>query len=241
MNKEFEILWKGNLPITSLEWTIDTTAQIAFTEELEKEMADFWRETIRQYPNMYNGTLLCVHKIDYRPERIGLILGYIPFSWVQYHYKKKKPLKVTYGSLGFQAVIYNPLRTHILLGQRETKSEYKPGYYAHPGGIFEKKDLHGTINDACIREIVEETSLELNSETFRVKALFRDDQKISLGILVEVEAKEEIDAEKEDKLIISGNEEWEKNELTWYPVTQLAELENKPMLEGLQITLRVRK
>jgi ADP-ribose pyrophosphatase YjhB (NUDIX family) len=241
MNKEFIIMWKGNLPITALEWTYDATAQIAFTEELEKEMAEFWKQAVKEHPKMYDGTLLCVHKAECQPEKIKLLIGYIPFSWVHYHYKKKKPMEITYGSLGFQAVIYNPKRTHMLLGQRVASSEYKPKYYAHPGGIFEKNDLPGTFTEACLREIAEETNLAVNKETFRVKAVFRDDQKISLGILVEVESKKEIDAGKEAKKLVKGNEEWEKKKLIWYPVTRLKELENKPMLEGLQVTMRERR
>jgi ADP-ribose pyrophosphatase YjhB (NUDIX family) len=237
MNNEFEIMWKGNLPITALEWEFDTTKQIAFTQELEEKIKEFWIRAVKQHPKMYDGTLLCVHGIAYQSEKISLQIGFIHFSSVYYHYENKKPLEGTYGSLGFQAVIYNPTRTHILIGRRVKTSEYKPGFYAHPGGILEKNDMQGTITEACLREIKEETSLEVKNETFRIRAIFRDDQEISTGILVEVETKEELDASENERLLTTGNEEWEKNELIWYPVTRVKELAKEQTLEGLTITI----
>jgi ADP-ribose pyrophosphatase YjhB (NUDIX family) len=237
MKKELDIMWRGNLPLSAVEWEFDTTAEIAFSREIEEKIKDFWEEAVKQYPTMYDGTLLCVHKINCQSEKISLVMGYIPFSVVHYHYQNNKPLTVTYGSLGFQAKIYNPERTHVLLGQRVSTSEYKPGYYALPGGILEKKDLQGTIAEACLREIKEETFLEINTETFRVLTVFREDHKVAIGILVEVETKQEIDAEKNAKLVIPANEEWEKQELTWYSVTQVKELKDEQLLEGLMITI----
>ena len=237
MKKETEIIWRGNLPLSVVEWEFDNATEIAFSREIEEKIKDFWGKAIKQHPSMYDGTLLCVHGIDCQKEKIKLKIGRMPFSVIHYHYQNKKPLMESYGSLGFQAKIYNPTRTHVLIGQRVLSSEYKPGYYAFPGGILEKKDLPGTIAEACLRERTEETSLEINTETFRILVVFREDHKVATGILVEVETKKEIDVNKNEKLTILGNEEWEKNELTWFPVTQVKELKNEQTLEGLTIII----
>ena len=94
MNKEFEILWKGDIPITALKWKFDRTAQLAFTQELEEEMADFWVQAVKHNPKMYNGTLLCVHKINYQPEKIDIIIyilfHYLILSWTMFLGKGEK-------------------------------------------------------------------------------------------------------------------------------------------------------
>ncbi len=236
MKKEIEIIWKGNLPLTALTWEFDTKAAVTFSREFEEKIENFWEKAIKKNPNMYDGTLLCVHKINCQKEKINLVIGYIPFSVVYYHYHNKKPLMVSYGSLGFQAKIYNPERTHVLIGKRAA-TQYKLGYYAFPGGILEKKDLQGTITEACLREIKEETLLEINAETFKLLTVYREDSKISTGILIEVETREEIAANEKESIKTPGNEEWEKQELTWYPVTKVKELKNEQTLEGLTITI----
>ncbi|NPD90643.1 MAG: NUDIX hydrolase [Asgard group archaeon] len=237
MKKEIEIMWRGNLPLSAVEWEFDTTAEVVFSRETEEKIKDFWGKAVKQYPSMYDGTLLCVQGIECQPEKITLKIGHIPFSVVHYHYENKKPLTVTNGSLGFQAKIYNPARTHLLIGQRVSTSDYKPGYTTIPGGIFEKKDLQGTIAEACIREIIEETAIEVKTETFRLLTIYREDHKVAIGLLIEVEAKKEIAVTKNESLTIPGNEEWEKQELAWYPTSKLMELKGKPLLEGLAITL----
>lgn len=235
--KQVAILWKGDLPLSSLKWEFDTTKEIAFTLKIEEKIADFWQKAVQNKPTLYDGTLLCLHNIDYNSPEIKLILGFIPFSVVFYHYQNKLPLKVTMGSLGFQVLIYNPNRTHILVGERAATSDYKPGYLTVPGGIFEKDDLEGSIVTACQREIIEETSLETKSDSFKLLSIYREDHKVATGLLVEVETRNEIDVNEHSTLAISGNEEFENQQLTWFPCSRLNELKDKLMLEGLRLTI----
>lgn len=41
MKKETEIIWRGNLPLSVVEWEFDNATEIAFSREIEEKIKDF--------------------------------------------------------------------------------------------------------------------------------------------------------------------------------------------------------
>ncbi|NPE09297.1 MAG: NUDIX hydrolase [Asgard group archaeon] len=227
MSQELEFFWKGRLPLSSISWHYDSSKNIEFSDSFNKSCNEFWLELRKEFSNLYDGKLLAIEDIEYSENSIVFHLGNVRFSQITYHYRKKLPLVGSMGSLGFQALVYNPTRTHVLVGQRFHGSEYRPGAFALPGGIFEVQDTDSTIVTACLRELTEEISIQVKPETMKMLAIFRELNHIATGIIIEVESKEEIRGNQDSFLQVDGNEEWEKKVLKWYPIDEVATLDSK--------------
>jgi len=233
MSEQLEFFWSGNLPLSSVSWQYDSSKVIQFSDSFNKNCSEFWLELKKEFLNLYDGKLLAVTDIEYSENSIVFHLGNVRFSQITYHYKKKLPLSESLGSLGFQAIIYNPSRTHVLVGQRSLGSEYRPGDFGIPGGIFEVQDTESTIVDACLRELIEEISIEVIPETMKILAIFREMNQIATGMIIEMESQEEINVSQDSFSQVEGNEEWENKVLNWYPLAQVAKLESKISMEGV--------
>jgi ADP-ribose pyrophosphatase YjhB (NUDIX family) len=87
------------------------------------------------------------------------------FSTLVYLNYKRRKLSESLGSIGFQLFIRDPTKKKFLLGKRAQSSDYKPGHYTIPGGMFEVEDCEGTVENAVLREIKEELLLCLDPST----------------------------------------------------------------------------
>ncbi|MHA2156728.1 MAG: NUDIX hydrolase, partial [Candidatus Hodarchaeales archaeon] len=195
----------------------------------EERRKILWNSLCKQYPHLYDGEILVLDNFNLEKDFLTLYTQTIRFSSIQVHLMEN--LRVPkYGSLGFQTIITDPSHSYFLIGERTHASEYKPGYLAIPGGIFEKRDSEHSLLEACMRELREEMSIEVNQESFCLVAMVREASKLGTCLIVEVETLSNV-LSSEDKII--GNEEWETKQLQWISPLQVCELNQDLLMEGL--------
>ncbi len=229
MGDDEEILWEGRIPLSLVIWTFNPTKNFNFPPLFEKRRQQIWNSMCKTHPHLYDGEILVLDNFTREKEILKLHTQTIRFSSIQVYLEDK--LKVpNYGSLGFQAIITDPTHSYLLMGERAHTSEYKPGYLAIPGGIFEKSDSEKSLLEACMRELQEEITIKVNQESFYLVAMVREASKLGTCLLTEVETIDDV-LSSEGKL--SGNEEWERNQLEWIKFSQICDLEQDRLMEGL--------
>ncbi|MFX1513652.1 MAG: NUDIX domain-containing protein [Promethearchaeota archaeon] len=230
---ELNILWTGHIPLNSIKWTLDSSKHFTFSSSFKHRRVTLWEFMINKYPKIYDGTLLVLDNFFIEDATINLIMRSMKFSQVLVYIRDKLQLPESLGPLGVQFLITNPLKTHILIGKRANASEYMPGALAQPGGMFEMSDIETSVLDACLRELHEEVNLEVNEETMTLLALYREYNLIGSNILVEVVTDEDFSEKELTQQKIEGNEEWKSNQLWWFPLSRICELNPQQIMEGL--------
>ena len=222
---KLEVFWRGRIPLENVSWTLSPDSEITLAPELEVEREIVWRNTLKKYSDSYDGHLVVL--IDYTISRksINFQLGSITFSRIL-TLDKAGVKPDAYGSLGFQAILYSSDRKYVLVGERSKDSLYCPFYYALPGGMLEVADTRGSFEQACMREIREEASLELGHQKYLVALVGELHGNVGVAAIIEAFAKESIDHESS----ILGNEEWTGKRIQWVFVDEFT-VDNS--LEGL--------
>lgn len=233
MGNNRSILWEGRIPLSSVLWRFNSSKPLEFSSAFEERRQFLWKSMQIQYPHLYDGEILILSHFSFENTKLILYTRSIRFSQILVHLKDG--LKVPeYGSLGFQAIITNPpSHSFLLVGERSHESEYKPGFLTIPGGIFEADDTKNSLINACLRELTEEISISLNRSSFYLVAILLEASYLGTCLLVEVE----ILLDNENPILtgqkIFGNEEWEKNQLEWILFSQIREMTQKRLTEGL--------
>ncbi|MFX0211265.1 MAG: NUDIX domain-containing protein [Candidatus Hodarchaeota archaeon] len=229
MGNTEEILWEGRIPLSSVKWTFNPNKTFNFPPKFENRRQQIWNSMCKAYPHLYDGEILFLEDYSLEKESLKLYTRTIRFSEILVHIEDD--LRVpNYGSLGFQAIITDSTHAYLLMGERAHTSEYKPGYLAIPGGIFEKNDSRKSILEACLRELEEEIVIDVDQESFYLVAILREASKLGICLLVEVETMKNVSS-SEGK--VDGNEEWERNQLEWIKFSQICDLEQDRLMEGL--------
>ncbi|MFX0206380.1 MAG: NUDIX hydrolase, partial [Candidatus Hodarchaeota archaeon] len=127
------------------------------------------------------------------------------------------------------AIITDPKHKYLLIGERAHKSDYRPGYQAIPGGIYEKGDSESSLLKACLRELKEEVTIDVNQHSFYLIAMVREASGLGICLLVEVETTSPDSPLKK----IQGKEEWERNILEWIKFSQIREIRHDKISERL--------
>ncbi|MHA2232427.1 MAG: hypothetical protein ACXAB4_08040, partial [Candidatus Hodarchaeales archaeon] len=161
MPLRYDVLWKGHLDLKRLTWEFDPSWTYELPPELEQSRANIWRQAKKDFPHIYDGKLLCLTSYLLEANEFKLSVGTIRFSQMMTHERRDIPIHDGYGSLGVQVAIFTADRRHLLVGERSRYSDYRPGWLAIPGGIFEVADVNGSINKAINREMSEEIKLKL--------------------------------------------------------------------------------
>ncbi len=219
------LLWEGHTPLSSVTWCSISNSTYSQFPQYEATCMEIWKKKIARYPQLYDGDILFVEDHEIRPHSLSFRLSTIKYSLITTLFECGVSLPEWYGSLGFQALLYNPDHAALLVGRRATNSDYKPGYYAPPGGIFERIDLGSSPTAAVLRELHEETAVPIVEDSFVLRAVVREHNQVCLIFLVECTIPAEID--------LRGNEEWENLKLEWIPLQNLLQL-GENVLEGIE-------
>lgn len=230
MSIYYEVLWKGCLALTTATWKLDPSWTYELPLELEQSRAAIWNQAKKDFPHIYDGKLLCLTSYNCEANELTLHVGIIRFSQMMTHERTDVPIHDGYGSLGVQVAIFTQDRRSLLVGERSHNSDYRPGWLAIPGGIFEETDVNNSIIEAINREMREEVALKLH-QSFALRALLKMHPHTSTALLVEVQLSEAetIDVSKS----VMGNEEWEGQILRWLPCSELPHLNRERIFEGL--------
>ncbi|UCE13352.1 MAG: NUDIX hydrolase [Candidatus Heimdallarchaeota archaeon] len=233
MGKNRSALWEGRIPLSSVFWRFNASKPFQLSPSFEERRLYVWKSMQMQYPHLYDGELLVLSHFYFENSKLILITRSIRFSQVLVHLKDG--LKVSeHGSLGFQAIITNPPSHSLLLvGERSHESEYKPGFLTIPGGIFESDDARNSLTNACVRELDEEINVPLNINSFYLIAMLPEANQLGTCLLIEVETTEEHARTVMPNLKVTGNEEWEENQLEWLSFSQICDLKKNRLMEGL--------
>ncbi|MFX1285512.1 MAG: NUDIX domain-containing protein [Promethearchaeota archaeon] len=231
-------MWEGRIPLSSVTWTYDPKKHFWFPPSFEERRLQIWYSMLSHYPHLYDGEILVLDHFFLEKGILRLSTRSVRFSKILVHMKDNLKFP-KYGSLGFQAIVTDPTHSYLLIGKRSHFSEYKPGYHTIPGGMFEKSDINNSLIDACLRELTEEISIDINPKSFYLIAMLLEANHLGTCLLVEVETKEKLSSSNNHESKILGNEEWENNQLEWILFSQICDLDQKRILEGLDF-LRMR-
>ncbi|UCG00859.1 MAG: NUDIX hydrolase [Candidatus Heimdallarchaeota archaeon] len=222
-----EILWEGRIPLSSVIWTFDPNKTFKFSPLFEEQRQQIWNAMCKTHPHLYDGQILILNDFSFEKNILKLNTWTIRFSCIQVFLKKNLEVP-KFGGLGFQAIITDPTYSYLLIGERAHTSEYKPGYKAIPGGIFEESDSKKSLLEACLRELKEEIQIDVNPESFFIIAMVREASKLGTCLIIEVETREDVSQQS-----LYGNDEWESNQLEWIEFSQVFDLKHKHLTEGL--------
>ncbi|MHA1971443.1 MAG: NUDIX hydrolase [Candidatus Hodarchaeales archaeon] len=224
-----EILWSGKMPLDKIIWTHTEKEPDIFSQEFLTASQKFWKEKQTEIPSLYDGNLVLLDKYLLQGEVLSLHTKMIKFSKILYSVQNNISLPSTLGSLGFQTFIWRQQQNQrkILVGERSSSSEYMPGFLTVPGGMFESFDTQASLEKAVMRELGEEIDLELNSQDLNLIAILREQHSLGTILLLETF----VISETLDH--ISGNEEWERNVLSWVPLKELYNHNKAILMEGL--------
>ncbi|MHA2250288.1 MAG: NUDIX hydrolase [Candidatus Kariarchaeaceae archaeon] len=222
-----QILWEGSIPLDQVKWEFipnnDPSLPIGF-ETLRKST---WEMKKKQFPNLYDGDIVFLNDFRIEDEGITLYVSEIKFSTITTLFENRISLPMNKGSLGFQATIFDINKEKVLVGQRSAKSEYKPGFYSMPGGIFEVSDLKSTVAHGILREVNEEIGINLENHPMLLRAIVREQNNIAVGLMVEISS--DLSTKSEG---LPANEEWQDHRVKWYTINEICSL-GKEILEGL--------
>ena len=224
---QMNILWKGRMPVDWIEWELDAEKEFILSSELETKREEIWRKTVTEYPDSYDGQLLVLDKFSINSQTAFLSMGYITFSRILILEKYGLGLH-KYGCIGVQALVFSPDKTHVLMGQRSEDLMYRPLNYGGPGGMLEIVDANDTFQIAIMREIEEEVNLNFQAEKHLLVIMKDLYTKVGVCFLVECIVAEPFNLNAP----VMGNEEWTNNQLQWYPVEEVAGLEQSMCLES---------
>jgi ADP-ribose pyrophosphatase YjhB (NUDIX family) len=226
----YEVLWKGCLALTTATWKFDPSWAYELPLELEQSRAAIWDQAKKDFPQIYDGELLCLTDYNCEANELTLHVGTIHFSQMMAHVTTDIPIHDGYGSLGVQVAIFTQERRFLLVGERSHDSDYRPGWLAIPGGIFEVVDANSSITEAINRELREEVALKFR-QSFTLRALLKMQPHTNTALLVEAQLAESetIDVSKP----VTGNEEWEDQILRWLPCSELPHLNRERIFDGL--------
>jgi ADP-ribose pyrophosphatase YjhB (NUDIX family) len=226
----YDVLWKGSVDLKKVTWQFDSSWTYDLPPELEQSRPTIWRQAKNDFPQIYDGELLCLTNYHVEANELKLSVGTIRFSQMMTHERLNVPIHDGYGSLGVQVAIFTDDRRYLLVGERNQKSDYRPGWWTIPGGIFEVTDVNGSVTKAINREMKEEVALELR-QGFILRAMLKMHPHTSTALLVEAQfaEAEAIDVTRP----VRGNEEWEEKTLRWLPCPELPHLNRERIFDGL--------
>ncbi|MHA2167750.1 MAG: NUDIX hydrolase, partial [Candidatus Hodarchaeales archaeon] len=222
VTQNFE-LWSGQLPISDVIWTFLPDKKFDLSSKFLREKNEHWRNYLLQFPLLYDGDLLFLDNFSVEDGRMVLTTRSMKFSTLTYLERNKIKLTESLGSLGFQLFIRDPMGENFLLGNRAQSSEYKPGHYTIPGGMFEVDDSVDSVTNACLREINEELHLTLDPNTIFLTAILRELNNLGSVLLLECSLDKKIHSHflEQKKLVV--NEEWEGSNVYWFPFASINE------------------
>jgi 8-oxo-dGTP pyrophosphatase MutT (NUDIX family) len=233
MSKQNFELWSGKLPISDVIWTFLSDKKFEFSCKFLNEKNDHWNRYLQQFPRLYDGDLLFLDNFSVKEGRMVLTTRSMKFSTLTYLERNRIKLTESLGSLGFQLFIRDPTGENFLLGKRAQSSEYKPGHYTIPGGMFEVDDSVDSVTNACLREINEELNLNLDPNTIYLTAILRELSDLGVVLLLECSLNKKIHSHLLEQKELVANEEWEGCNVYWFPFASINELDHKLLMEGL--------
>jgi len=159
----------------------------------------YWTE-LKSKHDVYNGDLLGV--TDFTGNS---------FKCFTYSFKDHITIKrfgITFprylGNLGFKIHVISPDGIRTVLGKRSLSSEYLGGWTTTIGGMFELADIKGTIADAVLRELHEESGIvkdDLDWSSFRLISIMKEINGLAVDLIVEIRLQTEVE--------LVPNDEWE--------------------------------
>ena len=216
--------WRGKTSIDRVTWT-HLDDEITLPDHLEERRLGLWRELKEREPAAYDGDCLYIHDMQLAPDRVHLTTRPIKFSKHVTLLEKRDRVK-GYGSIGVNALIYNPEKTHLLVGVRSDSCLYYPGYHTVPTGLLSKEDTNGTIKQAFLREVEEETTLQLAPGMHLIAITTEHRDPFAVQLLIQCTTKKKPDTTKP----VPGNHEWKNNQLHWTPLDQLIDIYEKSFI-----------
>jgi 8-oxo-dGTP pyrophosphatase MutT (NUDIX family) len=233
MSKHNFILWSGKISLENIDWMFLPNKQFNFSPQFIKKRENYWNEFISKYPHVYDGNLLFLEEFLPDKESVKLFTRAMKFSSLVYLESEKIPLSESLGSLGFQIFIRDPSGQCFLIGKRAQTSDYKPGHYTIPGGMFEVEDIGDSVANACLREIEEEISLPLDPGAIFLTNILGELSNLGTVLLLECTLEKDSHSNYINREKLSANEEWEDYMVYWYPFDSINKLNRFEIMEGL--------
>jgi ADP-ribose pyrophosphatase YjhB (NUDIX family) len=227
------VLWEGQLPISSIRWIFDSNKKFTFSSKFRMGREKHWRQLTQTYPTLYDGKLLILQHYSIKNSVLILETRELRFSSLVYLMHLNYSLPESYGSLGFQVFVTHPAEDKFLIGKRSSSSEYKPGYYTIPGGMFEVRDIKDGLHTACLREIKEELFMDLNHSTLSLIAILHELNGFGVVLLFQCSLNEDLLLLESSEGYFRANEEWQDKRLYWLPFSEIPTLNKNKIMEGL--------
>ncbi|MBS3793950.1 MAG: NUDIX domain-containing protein [Candidatus Thorarchaeota archaeon] len=225
--KGHTVYWKGRVATGNIEFE-HSHERILLSHKLEEIREHIWEETVQQYPNSYDGDILVLEGVSSKNERMILHTKEIKFSRVLVLERIGQKLG-EYGTVGLQMAVFSENHQYILYGERAHTEMYCPGLYSLPGGMLEVSDTEGSFDHACMREFLEEVSIDIHEGRHLIGIVKDLHSAVGITLIVKGEAKTKPQAGRQ----IQGNKEWKDETLKWYDVDSLASLGKHQVLSGL--------
>jgi len=214
-----QILWEGSIHIDKLDWKLSNT-QISDLLDYQKilDHRDLYWNELKSKHDVYNGYLLGV-------------TDFIGNSFKCFTYSFKDHITISrfgitlpryLGNLGFKIHVISPDGTRTVLGRRSHSIEYLGGWITTIGGMFELSDIEGTIADAVLRELHEESGIvkdDLDWTSFRLISIMKEINGLAVDLIVEISLQNEVE--------LVPNDEWES--LYWTMIDDI-KIDNSTML-----------
>lgn len=185
------ILWEGN--VNAKEWYIEAIEPrwFKFPSELSIDPIKNFKDTKVKYPTIYDGTITRHIKIEGTTFKVQLIKYSDVLALKKINSQQKSQI------LGFKIII--KYQDQILIGRRSPNLLHYPGYWSSPGGLVEYSDLNSSFHNALLRELEEETGIELENDLYiRIIAENQDTGNINVVVFTELQK----------EAVVKPNEEW---------------------------------
>ena len=220
----YNVHWKGKTSIDYVTWEL-LEDEIFLPDHLEARRNTLWEQLVAREPTAYDGNCLYAQDLQLSPDKIHITTRSIKFSRHITLIEEKTRLD-GYSSIGVNALIYTPDRKHLLVGIRSPDVLYYPEYATVPTGLVMKEDTEGTVRDAFLREVNEETNIQLDNEMNLIAITTEQRDPYAIQMLIQCTAKHVPDI----RIPVPGNNEWKNRQLHWTPLDQLTKYVEKSFI-----------
>jgi ADP-ribose pyrophosphatase YjhB (NUDIX family) len=132
--------------------------------------------------------------------------------------------------LGVQYIVFSPLENYLLIGERSLTQEYYPGRITVPGGMLELSDIYLSPKTALLRELKEEVPLNISTKANLI-SIVGGWNGVSITFMIKTKLSKDCNFNPSE-IIMGEKNEW-KSGLKWIPISELKNLPNNQLLDGL--------
>lgn len=135
-------------------------------QNLRNKIDEFWKEQVKENPNLFNGEVWNVTKMEENADKIILTLEQTDYA--HYLYDERHGIEEKYACHNIAAGVYIVTKDGFaVIGELDDTTSYPKALQVSGGGIDEKEDLQNGEFDlikTAKRELKEELNIELDNK-----------------------------------------------------------------------------